>query len=127
MTSGPVANDSVSTQPVIELAKLFDIARNQDDYAWEPFREGVDIFRIYGDGISGPAAALLRYRETAPIPSHVHEGFEHILILSGTQEDADGAIGAGTLRVHPPGTLHAGTGHPGCILLAIYEKPVRFL
>ncbi len=127
MTPGPEADDSVSKAPVIELARLFDIAGNQDAYAWEPFREGVDIFRIYGDGISGPTAALLRYREMAPIPPHVHEGYEHILILCGTQQDADGTIGPGTLRVHPPGTVHAGTGHAGCILLAIYEKPVRFL
>lgn len=127
MTRGPAETDSISKPPVIELTKLFDIARNPEEYAWEPFRDGVDIFRIYGDGISGPAAALLRYRETAPIPPHVHEGFEHILILCGTQEDADGTIGAGTLRVHPPGSVHTGTGHAGCILLAIYEKPVRFL
>jgi anti-sigma factor ChrR (cupin superfamily) len=127
MTDGPAADASNSQTPVIELGKLFDIARNQDDYPWEPFRDGVDIFRIYGDGISGPAAALLRYRETAPIPPHVHEGYEHIFILCGSQQDADGTVEAGTLRVHPPGTFHAGTGSAGCILLAIYEKPVRFL
>ena len=118
---------SASSLPVIELNRLFEILRNQDTISWERFRDGVDIHRIYGDGVTGPTAALLRYRETAPIPTHIHEGYEHILILSGTQEDAHGIIEAGTLRVHPPGTLHHGTGHAGCILLAIYEKPVRFL
>ncbi len=127
MTNGPIADASPSQMPVMELCKLFDIAENLGDYPWQPFRDGVEIFRIYGDGISGPTAALLRYRETAPIPPHVHEGYEHIFILSGSQEDADGTVYAGTLRVHPPGTHHAGTGHAGCILLAIYEKPVSFL
>lgn len=113
--------------PVIELPGLFEIANNQDDYEWEHFREGVDIHRLYGDGTTGPTAALLRYRETTSIPPHVHEGYEHILVLCGRQEDSDGMVEAGTLRVHPPGTTHIGTGYAGCILLAIYEKPVRFL
>lgn len=127
MNDSTAEDASIFRPPVMELGKLFEIARNQNDYPWEPFREGVDIFRIYGDGTSGPAAALLRYRETVPIPPHVHEGYEHILILCGSQEDADGTVEAGTLRVHPPGTVHVGTGHAGCILLAVYEKPVRFL
>ena len=113
--------------PLVELNHLFDIARHQDDYPWECFRENVDIHRLYGDGVTGPTAALLRYRETAPIPPHVHEGYEHILVLCGSQEDAGGLIEAGTLRVHPPGTVHRGTGFAGCIVLAIYEKPVRLL
>jgi anti-sigma factor ChrR (cupin superfamily) len=112
--------------PVIELAGLFEIVAHQDEYPWEHFRDGVDIHRLYGDG-TGPNAALLRYRETVPIPPHVHEGYEHILVLCGRQQDADGIIEAGTLRIHPPGTVHIGTGYAGCIVLAIYEKPVRFI
>jgi len=110
----------------IELRNLFQIIEHQEDYAWEYFREGVDIHRLYGDGITGPTAALLRYREAAPIPSHVHEGYEHILVLSGSQQDQEGKITTGTLRIHAPGTTHIGTAEAGCIVLAIYEKPVRF-
>lgn len=112
---------------MIELSRLFDIERSQDTYAWEAFREGVDIFRIYGDGLHGPTAALLRYRETSPIPAHVHEGYEHIFVLCGEQQDVDGIIGPGTLRIHQPGSVHVGTGYAGCIILAIYERPVRFI
>lgn len=123
----PPPAETAPFPPVIELGHLFDIENHQDDYAWEPFRENVDIHRLYGDGPGGPTAALLRYRETSPIPPHVHEGYEHILVLCGCQEDSHGRIVAGTLRVHPPGTIHRGTGFAGCIVLAIYEKPVRFL
>ncbi len=125
MMPGPEA--AAGPLAAIELNNLFRIVHHQDDYEWEHFRPGVDIHRLYGDGISGPTAALLRYRETCPIPPHVHEGYEHILVLCGAQEDAAGMIEAGTLRVHPPGTVHRGTGFAGCIVLAIYEKPVRFL
>lgn len=126
MTTGKGATIPIPG-PAIELTGLFDIIRHQDDYSWEHFREGVDIHRLYGDGITGPTAALIRYRETVPIPSHIHEGYEHILVLCGCQEDNDGMIEAGTLRIHPPGTVHIGTGFAGCIVLAIYEKPVRFI
>jgi len=112
--------------PVIELRNLFQIIEHQEDYEWEYFREGVDIHRLYGDGITGPTAALLRYREAAPIPPHVHEGYEHILVLNGSQQDAEGKITTGTLRIHAPGTTHIGTAEAGCIVLAIYEKPVSF-
>lgn len=112
---------------VIDLKNVYEIAAHQEDYQWEYFRENVDIHRLYGDGLTGPNAALLRYRETSPIPPHVHEGYEHLLILSGKQEDEDGVLEAGTLRIHPPGTIHRGTGYAGCIVLAIYEKPVRFI
>ncbi|MES2438059.1 MAG: cupin domain-containing protein [Verrucomicrobiota bacterium] len=119
--------DPSVSKSVIELPRLFEIVAHQDDYLWEYFRDGVDIHRLYGDGATGPNAALLRYRETSPIPTHIHEGYEHILVLCGCQEDTDGLIEAGTLRIHPPGTLHRGTGYAGCIVLAIYEKPVRFV
>jgi anti-sigma factor ChrR (cupin superfamily) len=123
----PGTDAKIPALPAIELNHLFQIVQHQDDYEWEYFRENVDIHRLYGDGITGPTAALLRYRETSPIPPHFHEGYEHILVLCGAQEDSDGMIGAGTLRVHPPGTVHRGVGFAGCIVLAIYEKPVRFL
>lgn len=113
--------------PTIELSGLFEMARNHDSLTWDYFRDGVDIHRLYGDGRVGPSAALLHYRETMPIPPHVHEGYEHILVLVGCQEDADGRVEAGSLRIHPPGTEHHGMGYAGCVLLAIYEKPVRFL
>ena len=34
---------------------------------------------------------------------------------------------AGTLIINPPGTQHSVVSEAGCIVLAIYEKPVKFL
>ena len=34
---------------------------------------------------------------------------------------------AGTLIINPPGTQHSVVSEAGCIVLAIYEKPVEFL
>jgi quercetin dioxygenase-like cupin family protein len=93
---------------------------------WEPFREGIEISRLYGDGREGPAAALLRYQPGASVPWHRHTGYEHVLILQGSQTDHTGVHQAGTLVVNPPGSRHTVVSAQGCLALLIWEKPVLF-
>jgi anti-sigma factor ChrR (cupin superfamily) len=110
-----------------QLNDVFHFAEHQDEIAWEPYKKGVDIFRLYGDGIAGPTAALVRYREHGEVPLHEHQGYEHILVLSGSQRDENGISKAGTFVINTPGTRHEVHSDAGCIVLAIYEKPVRFI
>jgi len=94
---------------------------------WEPFRDGVEIHRLYDRGENGPSAALLRYRPGARIPMHLHAGYEHILIIAGSQVDQRGSHVAGTLVINPPGSRHDVHSPEGCIVLAVWERPVTFL
>ena len=110
----------------IELPDLMRIAEWQDKIEWKPFKPGVDIHRLYGDGTNGPTAALIRFREAGKVPLHFHAGYEHILVLSGAQRDQNSTLKAGTLMINPPGTAHSVVSEAGCIVLAIYEKPVKF-
>jgi anti-sigma factor ChrR (cupin superfamily) len=106
---------------------LRSIAERPDEVVWEPFREGVRIHRLYGgDSSEGPAAALLRYEPGARVPAHEHTGHEHILVLSGAQQDHRGRYQAGSVVVNPPGSVHAVSSPEGCLVLAIWERPVRF-
>ena len=118
------AEASVEPQTLKDLFNLPDI---QGHIAWQPYREGVEIHRLYGDGITGPIAALIRYRAGGEVPLHVHIGYEHIIILAGSQRMGNEVFGTGTLIINPPGTQHKVSSDDGCIVLAIYEKPVRFL
>lgn len=111
-------------QRVLILNDLLNIAARQDELSWEPFRPGVDIYRLYQDGEQGAMAALLRYEPGASIPMHDHTGFEHIFVLSGSQTDQNGEHQAGTLVINPPKTHHSVSSEVGCIVLAIWEKPV---
>ncbi len=113
--------------PRIELAQIFQIASHPESIDWQPFRDGVEIHRLYGDGVTGPTAALLRFTRDAEIPLHRHPGYEHILVLSGSQRDQNGISRAGTLVVNPPGSAHRVEAEAGCLVLAIYEQPVVFL
>lgn len=118
---------SLPTYPRIELTELFQLAARADQIPWQPFREGVQIHRLYGDGRTGPTAALLHFQKAGRIPLHSHAGYEHILILAGSQRDQNSVATAGTLMINPPGTSHRVISEAGCIVLAIYEKPVVFL
>jgi len=93
---------------------------------WQAFRDGIEIYPIY-ENQRGCSAALLRYAPGASIPSHTHTGYEHILILEGEQADERGAYSQGTLMISPPGSSHSIVSRAGCVVLAIWERPVSFL
>jgi anti-sigma factor ChrR (cupin superfamily) len=126
VVSAIVEPDASPIYPLIQLTDLFQISEKTSAIPWRPFRDGVEIYRLYGDGVSGPTAALLRYKGEAMVPLHEHIGYEHILVLSGSQRDQNGTATAGTLTINAPGTRHRVVSEAGCIVLAIYEKPVRF-
>ena len=114
-------------EQVLTLGDLFQISDWQHTLDWLPFREGVDIYRLYGDGKNGPTTALLRFHPGARVPLHEHTGYEHILVLAGSQVDENSRTHAGALIINPPRTRHSVLSETGCIVLAIYEKPVMFL
>lgn len=109
----------------IELSNLFQAIEGMEHYPWVPFHKGVEIYRLYSDD-SGASAALLRYQPGATVPHHTHTGFEHIIVLSGAQSDGRGHYPAGTLLISGPGSGHAIASETGCVVLAIWQKPVEF-
>jgi anti-sigma factor ChrR (cupin superfamily) len=115
------------TSGSIVLKNLFDIPNHPDSLSWEPFRAGVKIHRLYGNQKEGPSAALLLYEPGAGIPLHQHLGYEHLIILSQSQTDERGERTAGTLIINPPGSTHSVQTTDGTVVLAIWEKPVRFI
>ena len=112
---------------VIKIHDLFRISGWQEKLPWKPFKNGVDIYRLYGDGQSGPTAALLRFQAGGRVPLHEHMGWEHIFVLSGSQVDENCRAETGMLLINPPGTSHSILSEEGCIVLAIYERPVKFI
>ncbi|MFT3922761.1 MAG: cupin domain-containing protein [Myxococcales bacterium] len=106
---------------------LLERAEDYADFDWQPFRQGVQIARFYRDGEDGSSAALLRYAPGASVPAHLHRGFEHILVLEGSQQDERGRYGRGSLLIHGPGTGHRVASPEGCVALAIWVKPIEIL
>lgn len=102
---------------------------NPDDekLPWQSFHTGVDILPINGTP-AGCFCALLRYQAGAEVPHHAHSGHEHILILRGAQTDERGTYAQGTFLINMPESSHrVVSSDEGCVVLAIWESPVRFL
>lgn len=111
------------------LAQLFEPEGLRALAGWRPFREGIDMIPLYGrvDAQGTPSAALLRYGPGASVPLHAHDGYEHILVLEGSQHDGDGSYERGTCVISQPGSQHTVVSTDGCTVLAIWNRPVRFL
>ena len=110
----------------VALTDLLTRSGDFSDRTWEDFRPGVEASWIYSNGDDGPAAAFLRYAAGAAIPWHWHPGYEHILVLEGSQSDENGLYRAGSVLISPPGTSHTVRSDEGCVVLAAWQKPVRF-
>lgn len=112
-------------QRVFHLLANAELAKGNQPF--EPFREGVEKATLCHDAGSTAEVALLRYAKGAHVPRHAHTGFEYIFILEGSQEDENGLQVAGSLVINPPGSSHAVHSPEGCVVLAIWERPVAFL
>lgn len=99
---------------------------NDPALVWQGFRDGVDILPLYGDPQQGCSCALLRYHRGAQIPRHMHMGTEFLFILRGGQSDERGEYRKGTFLINPTNTSHEIVSEEGCIVLAVWEKPVKF-
>ena len=104
--------------------RVFDLEALAAGKEFVPWREGVEICRLYGDEKVERAAAMLRYAPNAEVPLHEHEGYEHIFVLEGAQEDASGVYRAGSMVVNPPGTRHRVRSPEGCTVLILWDRPV---
>jgi anti-sigma factor ChrR (cupin superfamily) len=109
----------------IVLPNLFGPGADLDALPWQPFHKGVEIVRIY-DSPNGAHAALLRYEPDSGVPDHRHIGHEHIIVLRGDQHDEHDTFQTGALVVNPPGTTHEVKSRQGCVVLVIWERPVKF-
>jgi anti-sigma factor ChrR (cupin superfamily) len=107
------------------FAELLSGRFDPEQIHWQPFRPGVEIARLYGGAPNAASAALLRYAPNAHVPRHVHHGYEHIIVLSGSQRDENGLYKAGSLLISEPGSSHAISSEEGCVVLAIWERPVE--
>ncbi|MGC4033067.1 MAG: cupin domain-containing protein [Tepidisphaeraceae bacterium] len=119
----PDAPDAAFSSAQTLVRTLFGDAAELDGLAWQPFYPGVEIVSLYQTPAGGPSAALLKYAPGSRVPRHRHAGYEHILILRGSQSDDTGTYATGEFVINLPGTVHAVWSDGGCVALLIWEKP----
>ena len=67
----------------------------------------------------GRGSALSAGREA---PRHRHAGWERVVVISGSQADAQGRIKAGDVALNAPGTEHEVFSEEGCVVLLVWER-----
>ena len=107
------------------LTDVLRLAEQSDRLDWQPFRAGVEIYPLYSD--NGASAALLKYEPGASVPEHRHTGYEHIMVLSGSQRDRNGVYSTGTIVINPPESQHKVYSDDGCIIFIVWQHPVHIL
>jgi len=117
----------ISDSGALAIHGLLNPDMDFDALPWQPFHPGVDIVELYPKTDEEGHAALLRYQPGTCVPFHLHRGYEHILVLRGSQRDSLGVYPAGTLVIKQPDTSHQVCSDEGCVVLAIWHRPVRIL
>jgi anti-sigma factor ChrR (cupin superfamily) len=115
----------MSDEPLL-WRDLLRLDPDDPQLAWQPFRDGVEMVPLHATPERGVCCALLRYAAGAAVPSHVHTGLEYLLVLRGEQSDERVSYGEGSLLINTAGSSHQVRSGPGCVVLAIWEGPVRF-
>lgn len=105
---------------------LIEIDPNNANLVWETLQPGVEIAMLHGDRHIGCSSALLLYQPNTSIPPHRHTGHEHLLILRGSQSDEHGIYRQGTFLINKPAGGHRVSSIEGCLVLAVWEAPVKF-
>jgi anti-sigma factor ChrR (cupin superfamily) len=95
---------------------------------WKPTpTAGVDMKVLLRDEETGLMTALFRWQPGTNLDLHEHIEIEQSYILSGSLEDDEGIARAGEFVWRPSGNRHAPWSTEGCLLIAFFLKPNRFL
>lgn len=89
--------------------------------------DGIQRKILMEDKERGILAALIRWSPGASLPMHEHQDFEQTYVLEGSLSDHEGECTAGNYVWRPPGSRHRAWSTNGCLLLAIFLKPNKFL
>lgn len=119
----------MTTEPASALNSLTDywaLTFEDRGIPWQSFSPGVEIFPLCTAENGDMKAALLKNTPGARVPEHVHQAYEFILVLSGSERDAQGTYQAGDFVANPPGSRHSLVSDSGNTVLIVWESPIRF-
>ena len=99
-----------------------------EELPWMPtVYEGIDMKILLKDETRGLMTALFRWQPGARLPMHEHADIEQSYVLEGSLVDHEGSCGTGQYAWRPAGSAHEAWSPDGCLLLATFLKPNRFL
>lgn len=115
--------------PGIELlAPLASRYVDVEALPWKPTPSpGIDMKVLLEDKETGLLTALFRWQPGAHLPLHEHVEIEQSYVLEGSIQDDEGTVTAGNYVWRPTGNRHHAWSPDGCLLIAFFLRPNRFL
>lgn len=99
-----------------------------DSLPWmETYYAGIEMKILFKDEQRGVMTALFRWQPGAKLPMHEHTDIEQSFVLEGSLCDFEGECKAGDYAWRPAGSKHDAWSPNGCLLLAMFLKPNKFL
>ena len=89
--------------------------------------DGIEMKILFKDDQRGVMTALFRWQPGARLPMHEHTDIEQSYILEGSLCDFEGECKTGDYAWRPAGSKHEAWSPSGCLLLAMFLKPNKFL
>jgi hypothetical protein len=117
------ATDPLSASTVLSVD---DVAATPEPYDWFDFRPNVKKLILAGAAETQHIAILWYTVTDGGVGLHYHSKTESVYVIDGTQTDAKGVYGDGTVYFNPPGSGHQITDSSGFFLLA-YAAPPDFV
>ncbi|NKB21408.1 MAG: hypothetical protein GKS01_13010 [Alphaproteobacteria bacterium] len=99
-----------------------------DGLPWmDTYYDGIEMKILFKDEERGVMTALFRWQPGAKLPMHEHTDIEQSYVLEGSLRDFEGECKAGDYAWRPAGSKHDAWSPDGCLLLAMFLKPNKFL
>ncbi len=89
--------------------------------------DGIEMKILFKDEQRGVMTALFRWQPGAKLPMHEHTDIEQSYVLEGSLCDFEGECVAGDYAWRPAGSKHEAWSPSGCLLLAMFLKPNKFI
>jgi anti-sigma factor ChrR (cupin superfamily) len=106
---------------------IFDTQNILDTQEWEPLAPGVRVSYLYKDEKTGNASGFIHYDPGTSVRKHRHTSFEHVIVLSGQQEDDMHEYKKGSFVVQKKDSIHKVKSKSGCLVLVVWAGKLDFL
>ena len=101
---------------------------NVDAMPWEPTKfPGISWKILYRDEHGSAFTALMKMEPGSRLPKHEHTEVEQSYVLQGSLADDEGVCTGGNFVWRRPGSVHSAWSPDGALILAVFQKPNKFL
>ncbi len=115
--------DVDTTSCLRAVPPLTSLYVSSEQTEWVAGKPGLWMKNLYENPLTGERTLLVKAEPGMRSPSHSHDEFEQVFILSGSFFDGERVMRAGDYCCRAPGAMHTGGSDEGADILVVYTPP----